>query len=414
MKKESNSRYLNKFIYIAFILIFQTTITFIFLRYIAIQDAKHSLEELYTRISNDLQIKNGKWDTTLYNADPHTPHPSGSNGFITPLYIITSGGFVIERNQPISGLLDSSDFKHLQAFQTPQTLAVVTNDQWRVLSKPILGKNNEVLGLTSVAYHNPNENILNVIDSTLLESLEKINSAIKVTNNSIDVKDVDIRTIRYDIAFEVINTYNKVLLQNGRTPTYIDPSYIDSELKRSITRIVRDSHTGEQFLIYMQPIKDSNGKSQGIILIGRSLYSIHNTLRAYVIFSLGFGIFLIIPLLLLLSQRLFIFKTKSVNVDSYPEEVAFDSKESVILADKKIIAIPYATNQYYLCKAVFSHPKKRWELDELLKKFGDQDSSQNWRKVYDAAIMVNKKAGFKLISYQDKTFRLNPAINSSS
>jgi hypothetical protein len=384
------------------------------LRYIAIQDAKHSLEELYTRISNDLQIKNGKWDTTLYNADPHTPHPSGSNGFITPLYIITTGGFVIERNQPISGLLDSSDFKHLQAFQTPQTLAVVTNDQWRVLSKPILGKNNEVLGLTSVAYHNPNLNALKEIDETLVESLEKINSAIQVTDNTIDVTGVDIRTIRYDIAFEVINTYNRVLLQNGRTPTYIDPSYIDNELKRNTIRIVKDSRTGEQFLIFMQPIKDNAGKSQGVILIGRSLYSIYNTLRAYVVFSLGFGLLVIAPLLFFLTWKKSLFTSKSEDSDVYPHEVVFDPKESVIRADKKIIAIPFATNQYYLCKAVFSYPKKRWELDELLKKFGEKDSSQNWRKVYDTAIMINKKAGFKLISYQDKTFRLNPAINSSS
>jgi len=395
------------------LLIAQIAITFIFLRYIALLDAKNSLEELYTRISNDLHIKNGKWDTTLYNADPHTPHPSGSNGFTTPLYIITSGGFVIERNQPISGLLDSSDFKHLQAFQTPQTIAVVTNDQWRVLSKRILGKNNEVLGLTSVAYHNPNINILNEIDQTLLESLEKINSSIKVIDNSIDVKDVDIRTIRYDIAFEVINTYNKVLLQNGRTPTFIDPSYIDNELKRNITRIVRDSNTGEQFLIFMQPIKDLSGKSQGVILMGRSLFSINNTLNAYVLFSLGFGFFIIAPFLLLFSNKTFRFSYQSEKKDTYPDEVVFDPKESIIRADKKIIKIPFATNQYYLCKAVFTLPKKRWELDELLKKFGENDSSQNWRKVYDTAIIINKKVGFKLISYEDKTFRLNPAIRSS-
>lgn len=407
------SNNLNKILLLTLVLILQTIVTYLFLRHIVFEDIKDSLKELQDRIRNDLHIKEGQWDTSLYNADPHTPHPSGSNGFTAPLYIITSGGFVIERNQPISGLLDSADFKHMNAFLRPQTLAIVTNDRWRVLSRPISSSDKEVVGLISVAYHNPNEDILETIDKTLQDNLDKIHSSIKTSGKNVDVSRIDVRNIRYDISFEIITTYNKVLLRNGRTPTFIDPSYIENELRNPSMRIVKDVKTANEFLISMQSIKDSQGNSQGIVLAGQSLNSVNETLLAYLIFSFIFSLTVLLPVIIWMSGKNFQKTNKNLPDIEYPKSIVFDAKESVIHADEKNISIPYATNQYHLCKALFSHPKKRWELDELLIKFGEDPSSQNWRKVYDAAILVNKRVGFKLISYADKTFRLSSALTSN-
>lgn len=403
--KKINAR---RFLYIFLVFSLQVFVTYLFLRYLALEDAKRSLFELSARIVNDLGVRNDRWDTTLYNADPFTPHPSGSNGFTAPLYIISTSGFVIERNQPISGLLDSSDFKHLSAFTKPQTIGIVTNDQWRIQSKLLTNKKNEIAGLISVAYHNPNSNIIEDIDQILYENIDKISSMIKINGTDVDISNVDIRKIRYDVTFEIVNIYNRVLLQNGRYPTYIDPSYVQAELKNSTIRVIKDSRTNERFLIYKQPIFDEERKLQGVILVSRSLEALNNILFWYVVFSLGISIFIITPLILLLFSM---FKLRYKNhIDKYPAKVNFDYKESIITIDDKKVVIPYATNQYYLCKAIFSYPKKRWELDELLKKFGESESSENWRKVYDASNSINKKSGLKLISYHDKTFRLNPVL----
>lgn len=396
----------NKLLLVSFCLLLQMIFGFIFIRFVAYRDITNSLLQLQNRIKNDLQIKNGQWDTTLYNADPLTPHPSGSNGYAMPLYIITSSGFIIERNQPISGLLDSADFKHMNAFLSPQSLAIVTNDRWRVLSRAIKSADKEVIGLISVAYHNPNDSILDVIDLALQDNLEKINSSISIKGGNIDVSRVDVRQIRYDISFEIINSYNKVLLHNGRTPTFIDPSYVEDELRNEDIRIVKDMKTANEFLVSKLAIKDDRGNTQGVVLVGQSLKSVNEILKAYLISTFIFSSLIVIPFIMWISGKKPI-KTKSYLNVAHPKSLSFNAKEGFIYADEKEISIPYATNQYNLCKALFTYPKKRWELDELLVKFGELPSSKNWRIVYDAAVLVNKRVGFKLVVYADKTYRLN-------
>ena len=82
--------------------------------------------------------------------------------------------------------------------------------------------------------------------------------------------------------------------------------------------------------------------------------------------------------------------------------------------NEKEVKIPYGTNQYNLCKAVFGTTKKRWENDELLDKFGANiEDVKVKRQPYDAMLAVNKKvkqeSGINnLILCENKTFRLNP------
>ena len=142
------------FLFFIFLSLLQIGITYIFVRQSSLNQIYDSFMSLSQRIQHDIKYDQGKWDTKLYNADPFTPYPHGSSGFSQPLYIITSEGFVIERNRPISGLLDSSDFKHLLSFSRPQSISTVTNENWRVLSSPIRNKA-RTIGVVLVAFYNP-------------------------------------------------------------------------------------------------------------------------------------------------------------------------------------------------------------------------------------------------------------------
>src|SRR5581483_9497719 len=108
----------NRIIVLLFICIlgFQIFLGYIFIREFILSQTKKQLNEFTHRVVSDLSYKNGTFDTSLYTADPKTPHPNGSSGFTSPLYIITTNGFVIERTHPINGFLDASDYKKSLSF----------------------------------------------------------------------------------------------------------------------------------------------------------------------------------------------------------------------------------------------------------------------------------------------------------
>ncbi len=367
------------------------------------------------RVENGLVYKNGKWNTTLYTADPQTPHPSGSSGYSTPLYILTNDGFVIERNSPIPGLLDTSDFRHIMAFQTPQNLSITTNETWRIYSQPIT-YNKKNVGVIMTAYYNPEGSTLSSIDEKLQRTLNGLKSKITYKNGKIDVTKIDIRQIDYDVSFEVVNEFNKVLLNNGRMPTYIDKSYIENEFKlTNKPRVVKTDTTS--YLIYSHEIRDEHNNPVGLILVGKSINYIHEIFIKYLIIILGITILLAIILFYVLKNAVnnflrsyMLYYEQLQSEKPMPSSIMFNKQESYIDVDGEKTDIPYASNQYYLCDAFFSNPHKRWEQDELLDKFGEIEPEHHWRKVYDAAHAINKKLGIKLIESKDRIFRINPEI----
>jgi hypothetical protein len=373
-----------------------------------------SLEKLTKQAENDLDYAGGKWNTAKYNADPSTPHPSGSSGFGSSLYIITADGFVIERTQPVNGILDSADFKHLMTFNSPQTLNIVTNEQWRVLSRPIQAPNGTTIGVIMVAYLNPPAQVIQSIDEKLQKNLAYIASATTIKNDEVDISRVDIRDVDYDISFEVVNHFNRVLLNTGRVPTYIDPSYVEQEMaqKEGIMQF-KDKLTGKTYLLHKEHLSDAAGKPVGVIIAGKSIDYIADTLKNLFLPAIISTIIVSILLTALL-YRFAISPSPEKKEEEHPrkntspEFIVFDAESSVLTLDDRTVQIPYATNQYELAKAVFSAPTKRWELDELLELFGETENLSNWRKVYDATLALNKKSGLKLVIYKDKTFRLNP------
>lgn len=396
-------------LFFLFLFFQQILISYLFIRQVTLKEREGSLNTAIARVKKDLQYRNGKWSTDLYNSDPDTPTPNSVNPF--PLYVITADGFVIGRSRPIKGFLDSSDFKHFLSFQIPQTVNTPTNENWRVLSKPIIKEGN-TLGVIMVSYYNPVPELLNDIDPRLKDNVEKISNTIIVSNNNIDISRLDARSIPYDISYEVVDRFNQIIVVDGRTPSFIDVSYVASEMNAG-ERIITDQKTGEPFLVISKPLTDTYGASSGIVVAGLSIINLQSVLRNFIIFSIVTGLLLTLPLTVFgiyLFRKELLLLLKNVKNNSTEKKITkiyFDKKNSILGFNNKKIEVQYASNQYYLVDALFSNPKKRWEQDELLSRFGEDKIAENTRKIYDAMLNVNKKIGVKLIVYKDKRYRMN-------
>ncbi|MFZ2026274.1 MAG: hypothetical protein WAV30_03255 [Microgenomates group bacterium] len=404
------------FIFVTFVFLFQIIVSYVFVYKTSIQNIEDGLETMIERIEKDLAYVNGKWNTTLYNADPLTPYPNGSSGFANPLYIVTSEGFIIERSQPISGFLDTSDFNHLITFQTPQTINTVTNESWRVLSQPIVDGVSTV-GVVILSYYNPQQGRAEEIDQKMRESVESIIQSLQVKDHRIDTHRIDIRNIHYEYSFEIVDKYNNVLLNNGRVPTYIDPSYFAKEIESKKKRTIVDAKTGKEFFIVSKTLT-SNKLPIGIIIAGEPIDTLNSTLQKYVYFSSSLGFLVTIPLMIytVFVMRKFAHKSEEEGDDGTKinsiKKIQFDKKASVLWIDEKQYPIPYASYQYYICIALVLQPNKQWEYDQLLEVLGDFGEQINTRKVYDAVHAINKRINFRLIEYKNKTFSINSQIRS--
>ncbi len=403
-----------KIILIILFLFFQILISHFALQNASINYARQNLAYLIQRVGNDLEFSGDKWDTKRYLADPLTPHPSGSSGFNKTLYIITTDGFVIERNLPVNGYLDSSDFKHLLKFTTPETVDFVTNEKWRILTKPIL-KDGEVLGVITASFYNPETSDITLIDNSLNENIRLLESEVYVENNNINTSKIDVRNINYNISFEIVDKYNRVLLNNGRTPSFIDPSYVQSEFKNG-DQVVTDKVNSVKYIAKKQVIRNSSNQPVGIIIAAEKIDIADNLFNEFITTYLLLEIALIAFIIVFYNSRKALTKIdilKNNIVSKTPKSIIFDKKNLNINIDGEKIDIPYSSNQYYLCDAVFSYPKKIWAIDELLSKFGEEPESKNWRKIYDTVITTNKKCGLKLIVFKNKSIYFNPQLLKS-
>lgn len=381
---------------------------------VSIRQTQISLQNAIQQIHNDITFQNGSWNVSRYNSDPNA---EGAG----PVYILSSDGYVIDRWKPIHGFLDTSDLKHLLSYKTPQTITTPTEQSWRIYSKPVIN-NGQNLGVITVAFFNPTSQNTKDIDQRLLATTDEVANKLRFQNGAIDTKNIDVRDISYDISFQVVDQYNKVIAKNNNTnsidriPNYIDLSYVGDLLTQPTFQQITDSQTGERFLFLTSPFVNNN-TVVGVIVTGISIASIGTLLQSFLLAEIIAGI-----LLALLSTYITYLVIRphlhpEENLDSLHEveHIAFDSKNSTLIFDNIEIAIPYATNQYYLLESLFSNPKKRWETDELLERFGEHEFG-NSRKVYDAMVILNKKVtpilGIKLIIARDKTYLINPNLLS--
>ncbi len=376
----------------------------------------NSLTEFIAQVKGDVIYRNGTWDLSKYNSDPAMPYPNTPNPF--PLYIITKEGYVIERSRPIKGLLDASDFKHLSAFADTHDLTSPTNEKWRVLAVPIT-RDGMTVGVAGAAYYNPSPRITSEVDTKLQSTLEYIVSHIRFNKTGVVTKEVDIRNIPYDVSFEVVDTYNHVLLNNGRMPSFIDPSYFSDELQHLGNRTVKDQSTGEEFLMHTAVITDGRQQPVSIVVAAKSIGSLNTVMKDFlyymIIIDLAFIALFGLILAKIIDRTLHLWAEHGgeQRTEDRPGLISFDAGRSEIQIDSKTVDIPLASNQFYMTKALFSTPGKRWPQEDLTSQFPTDTSSFNARTLYDTMLAINKKTGIKLVIYKDKLYSINPEYTPS-
>jgi len=371
-----------------------------------------------TNVQQDLVYKDGTWDTSKYDADPEVPGQFR-------VYVVTKDGFVIDRWRPIPGYLDTSNLKQLLVYQTPQTVHTVTNQNWRVYSQAITNSQHTTIGAVAIGSYDVADDRLENTDQDLISTAQRLVAKIKVHDGAIDVSAINFHDVAFDTPFQVVDQYNRILIKSDSSnsldtlPDYIDASYIRSQLLGPTLHTIKSSQTNERFLVTSLPLRDSFNNPVGMVIIGKTTAPFINIEKGYIWFdSLASLAILLVFAGLLFSWGKTDFDTAAKKHhllnQKYISSISFDKAASALLINDHKIAISFATNQYYMCQALFGSPKKKWEIDELLEKFGDDDSIDGWRKVYDAMNSINKKTSAymkeKVFVTNNRTYQLNPEL----
>lgn len=411
-------------------------VNLLYLRWASYNDIKYALKETATQINEDLVYKNGKWDTSTYVNDDLISQTN-------PLYIISANGFIIDRESPIIGFLDTSNFDFSSSFQTLSTITTPAGEQWRLYSVPVI-KDGLELGTIIVGYYQPEKTALKDIDNQLSIASEMIESLIAINGNKINANNVNSKNISIKISYEIVDRFNHTLQSVGGIPAYIDRSYVANELHKDY-QTVTDSSTGEEFLVYVRPMLASNNPV-ALIATGYSLKQVNSDLRNQFIFSIVSGLIVGIIMLLLLGYllkneiaRIVQEASKTIKQVLYVShrggEFGFDKDTGLLYLYDKKIEIPVKTKQYYICKVLFSRPNKNWENDEVIDRLppavlesealdmyessiGNDDMKKKARMIYDAIRLLNEKGrkifGSDIVLIQGKTYRINPSIQPQS
>lgn len=385
-----------------------------------ISQVETQLQTIDQLVHSDISYKNGTWDLAEYNTDPEVPGQYR-------LYVITKDGFVIDRWRPIAGYLDTSDMKQLLLYQSPKTEHTITGQTWRLLSLPIHNTRKDTIGVVAVGCLVRANDTLSQIDAQLLQAASTVSKGITVQGGSISTDNLDLRNIPYDISYQIVDQYNKIQAKSNtannidRLPNYIDPSYIAPQLQApTLTRVTAANAQHETFLVESSPLTDASGSVFGAVIVARTISPIFDIAKQLFIISGLTGA------LLLAAASLFLYtwrhqeqsKTNDVEEKLLHEadiqRISFSKSEPALFVNKNRVDLTYATNQYYLCLALFSAPRKKWETGELLEKFGFEVDQDGWRKIYDAMSNINRKTHEimepRLIIVSNKTYQINPSL----
>lgn len=378
--------------------------------------SESQLTQTVNQIVSDISYHNGTWNISRYNSDPDIPERF-------PLYIISTQGIILDRMNVIHNYLDKSSIFRLNIYSTPKTVNTIANESWRVYSKQI-EINGNLWGTVLVAKYDPDTSNLKTTDSQLYKNADKLIKQLQIQNNQLDVSMVNASSFDYHISFEVIDQFNNILFKsnninsNNKLPDYIDRSYVGNVLISPVYSQIYDTSIHQTFLIKHKKIEDKNGNPIAIVSVGLPIDYIYQLIQFLVLIELITGIFLLVILTTFIhnSINIYIFKfLKKNNIDFYDPKkitkICFSKKEHSIFINDKPVNIPFATNQYYFCEALFANPTKKWETDELLDKFGEHDLGK-WHKVYDTMKLINKRLVYilpdKLFIINNKRFQINP------
>lgn len=382
---------------------------------ILINETKEYLSKNALILSKDIIIESdNKINATAYYQDTTTP------GDI-PIYIFTKDGYVIERSNYISGFLDTANFEYAGSYKKPHTIITPSGIEWRILSNKII-KNNKVEGAILVAYYYPQKSAYDEIDNQLINDANKISNLVTLNNGQLDVNNIKSKDINYSTYYQIVDKYNKLLIDEGGPPSYIDRSYVYQYLQKQTFFEIKDKLTNNKYLFFSYPLANN----VGVILIGKSITDFQKLIGKQQQFILITTLVLLIGIVIIffyLKKELSSIvkkrtqeSLKELSSPKFinPTKIFFDVNKSCIFIDDIIIKIEYASKQYEFCRLLIAYPKKRWEYDELMDKLGYNEEDAHDRTFYDLRGSINKKVdqiiGDDLISYENKTYYINPKL----
>lgn len=363
---------------------------------------ENEISAFATRIQHSVHYANGKWDLTAYVADPQTPHPSGSGGISTPLYILTSDGLILERNAPINGYLDSINFDHVRTFTTAQTFAPIAGESWRVKSRDIVSSEFPTSAVLASIYH-PERFREEVVDRKLDDALNYLASRVVVSDGVTHTSQIDIRQVDYDVAFVIVSHQHKAILTSGRNPTFIDKSRFHDELQRiGKPYQVIDRVDMSSYLAVSKPILSDDGSPIGIIITAAKYPVLFEILTQSPMNWIQITIaFMILQWLLWIYVRQPPIKTQL-------RTIWFDGVDGMLHLDRVTIPIPIHSYQHSLIQTLLADPYRSHTADSILK--ANEEPGQNaWRKVYDAMTQLNRKTNpilGRLVVLKDSHFSI--------
>lgn len=386
------------------------------LKILSEKDIKNYLSNTFDYVSSDISYDNGKISTQKYLSDV-------SIASDIPLYIFTSDGFLIDRNNQVSGYLDISNYLYASSFINPQTMLSPINENWRVFSYPII-RDNQNFGIILTGFFDPQKLAVSDIDELLLSTARFLDEKVRIQNNHIDISDIKPNEVHPDISFEIIDTFNKSIMSIGGPPAYIDKSYIQKLLSNTGFSSYKDETSGEDYLFFTKPIVYGDN-SIGVVSVGKNLNQLNQFLNNQLLLSFIFSFILIFFFLIFTFYiyRRDISTILNEKVDKLtspplitPVKIMFDKIESVITLNQSTnIKIPADTYQYDICKLFFKNPNKHFDTLDIVDVIGERDEHKNIKRlVYDAIESINsrftKLTGRKLILHKDKTYFIDPDL----
>lgn len=392
--------------------------SYFIIRSFSLHDIKQYLKDTATSMSEDFEYSNGVWNTDRYLSDPTTPSE-------TPFYIFSLDGFLIDRMNVIRGFLDTSNFTYASSFVIPQTIISPIGEHWRVFSYPV-ERNGGEKGVILLAYFEPDGRSEEELDIVLLVNAKRLDSQISITNELIDVSRVIDKEIDHNISYEVVDTFNRSYKSIGGPPAYIDKSYLQDIFAYKDFTIISDARSKKRYIVHREPIV-ANGKTVGIVVLGKGLDQLNQILANQLVLSFAAGllsvlIFAIFTIFIyrhdirtIIEKRLAIPATLSFIV---VERIALSTTgDTIIINDRHMVEIPPDSYQHDICKLLFNNPKKQYDTLDLSDAMGELDEQKNVKRlVYDAVEAVNTKVkkliGIKLIAHTDKKYFVNPALAS--
>lgn len=353
------------------------------------------------RINEDISLKNQKWNLFYLNSDPVLPGGESH-------YIIASDGFIVERWRPVNGLLDTARLSYILNFSNLETVSTPSNEKWRVLSSPIYA-DSEIIGAIFVSSYINEGSDLKIIDERIAKDMAYVKKFITVVNDKIDVSKLDLRGTHYDVSIKVVDKFNQILTKSNnsnaieRAPIYIDASYLRYFLEKDKVFIHFDGF--EPYLVVSKIVEDQVKEDKGVIVVARSLASNIKILSQY------FGSMLLIFAIVILGHSII---DSKFGTGKMIDDIKFLIDDGVLKINKNEIVIYKETIQYQLIKVLFANPKKEFNYSEIIINENKEPESHQWKSVYDAVVVVNRKTekylSKKLIKVANKKFYIDKSF----